>query len=155
MARHSSSWKSQLLRYFLFHDCQLASVVSASGANSMINVPCTAVGANCQRGGNGFIMSSALERSRFGLSSFRMCHLIIRLEFYNLNVSMYLRPRHKNSRFTGRASWRKRSGRSGRRGSPASRSCIARPHVLAVWAATVRRPGRCRRTGRSFVPAVR
>ena len=67
---------SSLFSHFFFYDGQFPAIVSASGANGVIDMPCAAVGAYSQCGGYSLIVGSAFEGSRFGLSSFRMCHFL-------------------------------------------------------------------------------
>jgi uncharacterized membrane protein len=64
-----------LLSYFVFHlDGHLATIVSAGGAYSVIDVVSATVGAYCQCGGYCLVMGAALGRTCLRLSSFRMCH---------------------------------------------------------------------------------
>ena len=67
---------SCLLGNFLL-DGELTAVVATSGAYGVVDVPCAAVGADSERGGYGLVVRSALEGSRLGLSSFRMCHFSV------------------------------------------------------------------------------
>jgi hypothetical protein len=61
------------LSFFLL-DCYLATIVSASGTYGVVDVEFAAVGAYCQCGSYGLVMSTTLKSACLGLSSFRMCH---------------------------------------------------------------------------------
>ena len=65
-----------LFGYFLLNG-QFTAIIATAGAYRVVDVPCTAVGADSQSGGYSLIMRSALECSRLGLSSFRMCHFSV------------------------------------------------------------------------------
>ena len=64
-----------VLRFF-FLDSDLSTIVAASGADGVVNVELTTVGANGKCGCYCLVMSSALESARLGLSSFRVCHFL-------------------------------------------------------------------------------
>ena len=66
-----------LLGHFVLDDCELAAIVAASGANRVVDVESTAVGALGERGSYGLVMGATLEGAGLGLSSFRMCHGVI------------------------------------------------------------------------------
>ena len=67
-----------LLCHFLY-DGKLAAIRAASGAYSVIDVPCATVRANCHCWSYSLVMSSSLGCSCLTLSSFRMCHCFIYL----------------------------------------------------------------------------
>lgn len=75
---------SFLLSHFVFNDSQLAAIVTTSGAYRVVDVPCATVGANGQRRSYSLVVSSTLQCSGFGLSSFRMCHFL--LSIYELII---------------------------------------------------------------------
>ena len=57
----------------------LAAVVTALGANSVINMPCTAVGALSDGGNLCHVVRATLGGTGLRLSTFRMCHFSIKL----------------------------------------------------------------------------
>ena len=65
-----------------FFNCQLTSVITASAAYSVINMPLSTIWANCQCRSYCFIMSSSLCSSCFRLSSLRMCHFLLNFNYY-------------------------------------------------------------------------
>ena len=72
--------------------CQLASVITALTAYCVIDVPCSAVRADCQCRSYCLIVSPSFRSSCLGLPSFRMCHfvLFLLLLFYSLSESIRL-----------------------------------------------------------------
>ena len=65
-----------LFGYFLL-DGQFTAIITTSRAYGVVDVPCSAVRADSQRRSYSLIVGSAFERSRLGLSSFRMCHFSV------------------------------------------------------------------------------
>ena len=75
--RKPQNVRPKLLGHFVLDDCELAAIVAASGANRVVDVESTAVGALGERGSYGLVMGATLEGAGLGLSSFRMCHGVI------------------------------------------------------------------------------
>ena len=69
--------------------CQLASVITALTAYCVIDVPCSAVRADCQCRCYCLIVSPSFRSSCLGLPSFRMCHFVL---FLLLLFIRYLVP---------------------------------------------------------------
>lgn len=67
------------LQSSLLLDGKLTTVVAACRAYRVINMELTTVGTYCQCWSNSLVMSSALESTSLGLSSFWMCHNSIKL----------------------------------------------------------------------------
>ena len=67
----------RLLSYLSLYDSNLATIVAASGAYSVVDVECTAVAALSERRSYSSIMGATLEGTSLRLSSFRMCHCCI------------------------------------------------------------------------------
>ena len=59
---------------FFLYDCNLASIVSACRAYSVVYIEFTAIWTYCQCWSDGSVVSSSFTTSCFRLSSFRMCH---------------------------------------------------------------------------------
>ena len=57
-----------------FHDSLLSAVVAAFAADGVVNRPCSAVGAQCQGGSNGFVVGATFCSTGLGLFAFGMCH---------------------------------------------------------------------------------
>ena len=72
---HSLNFSISQLRFFF--DCDLAAIVTAGGAYSVIDVVLTAVGAYGQRGSNCSVVCSSFESPGLGLPSFWMCHFYL------------------------------------------------------------------------------
>lgn len=70
-------------------DCNFSAIVTAFIANAVVNMPCSAVGADCQRGHSGLVVGAAFCRTCLGLTSFRMCHDSFLL-YYSLLFSLCL-----------------------------------------------------------------
>ena len=77
MTENRKMFVLNLLGHFVLDDCELAAIVAASGANRVVDVESTAVGALGERGSYGLVMGATLEGAGLGLSSFRMCHGVI------------------------------------------------------------------------------
>ena len=69
--------------------CQLASVITALTAYCVIDVPCSAVRADCKCRCYCLIVSPSFRSSCLGLPSFRMCHFVL---FLLLLFIRYLIP---------------------------------------------------------------
>ena len=61
---------------FLAHHV-LATVVTALGANGVINMPCSAVRALSDGRSHSHVVGAALSGTSLRLSSFRMCHFLV------------------------------------------------------------------------------
>lgn len=71
--------------------CQLASVITALTAYCVIDVPCSAVRADCKCRCYCLIVSPSFRSSCLGLPSFRMCHFVLFLLLcYSLSDSRIL-----------------------------------------------------------------
>ena len=71
--------------------CQLASVITALTAYCVIDVPCSAVRADCQCRCYCLIVSPSFRSSCLRLPSFRMCHFVLFLLcYYSLSDSNIL-----------------------------------------------------------------
>ena len=82
----------------LFLDGYLAAIVTASRANSVIDVELAAVRTYCQCGSYCLVVSSSLESPGLGLSSFWMCHnSIYYLIIYDLVFTSSLSASHLGS----------------------------------------------------------
>ena len=55
-------------------NCQLAAIIAAAGAYSVVDVVSAAVRANCQSRHFRYVMSTPLGLTGVRLSTFRMCH---------------------------------------------------------------------------------
>ena len=88
-------------RLCFFLDSNLTTIVTASGANGMIDMELATVGAYCQCGSYSLIMSSSLQCSSLGLSSFRMCHFF----FYLLLLSNIFRNLSHRGSISFRSLW--------------------------------------------------
>lgn len=77
MTENRKMFVLNLLGHFVLDDCELAAIVAASGANRVVDVESTAVGALGERGSYGLVMGATLEGTSLRLSSFRMCHCCI------------------------------------------------------------------------------
>ena len=64
------------LGFFLAHHV-LATVVTALGANGVINMPCAAVRALSDGRSHSHVVGAALSGTSLRLSSFRMCHFLV------------------------------------------------------------------------------
>ena len=64
------------LGFLLAHHI-LAAVVTALGANGVINMPCTTVRALSDGRSHSHIVGAALSGTSLRLSSFRMCHFLV------------------------------------------------------------------------------
>ena len=71
--------------------CQLASVITALTAYCVIDVPCSAVRADCKCRCYCLIVSPSFRSSCLGLPSFRMCHFVL---FLLLLFIHYLIPEY-------------------------------------------------------------
>jgi hypothetical protein len=69
-------WLAVDLGFLLAHHV-LAAVVTALGANGVINMPCTTVRALSDGRGHSHIVGAALSGTSLRLSSFRMCHFLV------------------------------------------------------------------------------
>ena len=78
--------------------CQLASVITALTAYCVIDVPCSAVRADCQCRCYCLIVSPSFRSSCLGLPSFRMCHFVL---FLLLLFIRYLIPSNCSERPSG------------------------------------------------------
>ena len=79
--------KPERLDYGVLLDSDFATVVTAFHANAVVNMPCAAVGADCQCRHRSFVVCAAFCRTGLGLTSFRMCHccFIVLLLFFLLS----------------------------------------------------------------------
>ena len=66
-------------------NCEFASVVAAFGADSVVDVVCTTVGADSQSGHFSHVMRTTFGLSGVRLSSFRMCHNYLTFKFLLLS----------------------------------------------------------------------
>ena len=81
------SRRSGDLGFLLAHHV-LAAVVTALGANGVINMPCSAVRALSDGRGHSHVVGAALSGTSLRLSSFRMCHfLVVYLKVIVLSIS--------------------------------------------------------------------
>lgn len=69
---------------FSLLDHEFAAIVTAFAANGVVDVPCTAVRADCKCGDESFVVCAAFRRTGVRLSAFRMCHfcIVLILLFY-------------------------------------------------------------------------
>ena len=67
----------RLLSYLSLYDSNLATIVAASGAYSVVDVECTAVAALSKCRSYCSVVGATLESTSLWLSSFRMCHCSI------------------------------------------------------------------------------
>ena len=58
-------------------DHEFATIVAAFAANGVVDMPCAAVGADCESGDESFVVCAAFCRTGVRLSAFRMCHFCI------------------------------------------------------------------------------
>lgn len=77
----------RLLSYLSLYDSNLATIVAASGAYSVVDVECTAVAALSKCRSYCSVVGATLESTSLWLSSFRMCHCSIEFCIIILGVS--------------------------------------------------------------------
>ena len=122
-----------LRRLSFLLDSNLAAIVTACRAYCVINVELAAVRAYCQCRSYSLIMSSSLEGSSLGLSSFRMCHFVLIFNCYFIN---FFNSAHLGS-----------TGASSATSSPSSQSSsllrVARCSFRASIIALLHFPGAC------------
>ena len=70
-----------------FYDGLLAAVVAAFAAYGVVDVPCTAVGAECQCGGYCLVVGTTLCCTGLRLLAFRMCHCFA---YLSCDYSLYI-----------------------------------------------------------------
>ncbi len=73
---------------FSFLDHEFAAIVATFAAYGVVDVPCAAVGADCECGDECFVMSATFSRTGVRLSAFRMCHffIVLILLFYVIEI---------------------------------------------------------------------
>ena len=82
LIKYKSIQTVQILYSCLFYDSEFTSVITASTAYSMINMPFATVRTYSQSRCYCLIMSSSLCSSCFRLSSLRMCHFLLNFNYY-------------------------------------------------------------------------